>query len=82
VLGFATEGRDQHTDAFKHVSGVIATSPLIQQTTPASKLLRWAGGKLAVLFPTKLMDAEVKSEVRRLWFYPTNPYLAQARNLL
>lgn len=82
MLGFAVEGRDQHKDAFKHVSGIIATSPLIQQTTPAPKLLKWAGGKLAVLLPNKLMDAEVKPEVRCVRCYPTSPYLIQERNNL
>ncbi|KAG7091183.1 hypothetical protein E1B28_010234 [Marasmius oreades] len=39
------------------LAGVIASSPLIQQTKPASKFLRWLGGKVSTLSPYTLIPA-------------------------
>ncbi|KAF9486087.1 alpha/beta-hydrolase [Pholiota conissans] len=61
ALGFATQG-DGYKSTIDALSGVIATSPLIQQTTPAPKLLKWIGGKVSVVVPNKLIPAEVKAE--------------------
>ncbi|KAF7289338.1 Hydrolase-4 domain-containing protein [Mycena indigotica] len=44
VLNFATRYAD---DAKAMLTGVIACSPLVHQTTPASKIQRWAGGMIA-----------------------------------
>ena len=44
------------------LSGVIASSPLLLQTHPASKLLRYIGGKVSVLFPHLLFDAPIPVE--------------------
>ncbi|CAL1711442.1 unnamed protein product [Somion occarium] len=46
----------------KLLRGVIASSPLIRQTTPAPKVMRWAGGKLANLFPFKTFPADVPAD--------------------
>lgn len=65
VLGFTCqEDKSPHKDTVAHLTGVIATSPLITQTHPASKLLKWIGGKLSVLSPNTLVPAEVKAEVK------------------
>ncbi|KJA28801.1 hypothetical protein HYPSUDRAFT_61643 [Hypholoma sublateritium FD-334 SS-4] len=61
VLGFAMQG-DKYKAAVDSLSGVIATSPLIRQTTPAPKALKWVGGKLSVIMPNMLIPAEVKAE--------------------
>ncbi|TFK74689.1 alpha/beta-hydrolase [Pluteus cervinus] len=56
VLGFAT----QHAEAAStNLAGIIATSPLIHQTKPAPKLLRWVGGKASILAPYTLVPATV-----------------------
>ncbi|OCH83925.1 lysophospholipase [Obba rivulosa] len=44
------------------LSGVIATSPLLLQTFPASKLLRWAGGKARFIAPSMTIAAPVVIE--------------------
>ncbi|KAI0629458.1 lysophospholipase [Trametes polyzona] len=44
------------------LSGVIASSPLLLQTHPAPKLLRYIGGKVSVLFPHLLFDAPIPVE--------------------
>jgi acylglycerol lipase len=63
VLGFATQGdngaQKYTVDA---LAGVIATSPLLEQTTPASKFVKWMGGKLAAIMPYMLIPAAVKAE--------------------
>lgn len=46
------------------LAGVIASSPLIELTTPVSRATRWAGGKAAVIFPYITVSAPVKAEVR------------------
>ena len=46
------------------LSGVIASSPLIHQTFPASKILRYIGGKASAVLPGLLIDAPVAVEVR------------------
>ncbi|KAI0663986.1 lysophospholipase [Cubamyces menziesii] len=44
------------------LSGVIASSPLLLQTNPASKILRYVGGKASLLLPNFLFDAPVPVE--------------------
>ncbi|KAK7036472.1 hypothetical protein VNI00_011669 [Paramarasmius palmivorus] len=55
VLGYATD-KTRDTSA---LAGIIATSPLIQQTKPASKLLRWIGGKASTLSPYTVIPVEL-----------------------
>ncbi|KDR75615.1 hypothetical protein GALMADRAFT_248137 [Galerina marginata CBS 339.88] len=60
VLGFATQGpKGAHKSTLDSLSGVIATSPLILQTTPASKVARWIGSKLSIVLPSTLIPTEV-----------------------
>ncbi|KAJ3998699.1 Alpha/Beta hydrolase protein [Lentinula boryana] len=51
----------QYVETVALLAGVIVTSPLIQQTTPASKTLRWLGGKVAIISPYTLIPAAVKA---------------------
>ena len=54
------------------LTGVIASSPLVLQTFPASKILRFIGGKASAVLPNVLIDAPVAVEVRvrvRIWFF-------------
>ncbi|OCH83926.1 lysophospholipase [Obba rivulosa] len=44
------------------LSGVIATSPLLLQTHPVSKLLRWVGGTARFVAPAMTTDAPVAFE--------------------
>ena len=46
------------------LTGVIASSPLVLQTFPASKILRFIGGKASAVLPNVLIDAPVAVEVR------------------
>ncbi|CAA7258986.1 unnamed protein product [Cyclocybe aegerita] len=63
ALGFATQGeKSPHALALKSVCGVISTSPLVEQTTPASKILRFVGGKLSALLPSFLIPAPVNPQ--------------------
>ncbi|KAF6763006.1 Alpha/Beta hydrolase protein [Ephemerocybe angulata] len=63
ALGFATqEDKSPHKATVNSLSGVIATSPLITQTTPAPKLMKWIGGKASLLAPYTLIPAAVKAE--------------------
>lgn len=60
ALGFATQGeKSPYHLKIVSLAGVIATSPLILQTKPAPKLLRWVGGKASILVPHKLIPADV-----------------------
>ncbi|EDR09087.1 uncharacterized protein LACBIDRAFT_294023 [Laccaria bicolor S238N-H82] len=61
VLSYAARPDHSQTN-ISSLSGIIATSPLISQTTPAPKLLKWIGGKLSVLAPHSLIPADVKAE--------------------
>ncbi|KAL0955746.1 hypothetical protein HGRIS_001961 [Hohenbuehelia grisea] len=58
VLSFATCSRP----SVKLLKGIIATSPLILQTKPASKILRKVGGFASYVSPNSLIPAEVKAE--------------------
>ncbi|KIK61239.1 hypothetical protein GYMLUDRAFT_43302 [Collybiopsis luxurians FD-317 M1] len=49
----------QHAETVASLTGVIVTSPLIRQTTPASKILRWLGGKVATISPYTLIPAAI-----------------------
>ncbi|KAF4620954.1 hypothetical protein D9613_000910 [Agrocybe pediades] len=56
VLWFGTQGENgPHKSTLDSLSGIIATSPMILQTTPVSKVTRWVGGKLSVVLPTTLI---------------------------
>ena len=46
------------------LAGVISTSPLIEQATPAPKLLRWAGGIASIFAPNMSVPAPVNPAVR------------------
>ncbi|PIL33649.1 hypothetical protein GSI_04272 [Ganoderma sinense ZZ0214-1] len=64
VLAFGTRGAQgppaQATVSM--LSGVIASSPLVLQTFPASKVLRFIGGKASAVLPNVLIDAPVAIE--------------------
>jgi hypothetical protein len=51
------------------LAGVLASSPLILQAKPASKVARWAGGHASKIAPNATIKAEVKADV----CYPTFP---------
>ncbi|TFK44955.1 Alpha/Beta hydrolase protein [Crucibulum laeve] len=63
VLGFATQDKNSpyHATA-KSLAGVIATSPLIRQSKPAPKVLRWVGSKASALSPNTLVPADVNPD--------------------
>ncbi|CDO74696.1 hypothetical protein BN946_scf184847.g4 [Trametes cinnabarina] len=63
ALAFATRPSPPPAqETVKLLSGVIATSPLLLQTYPAPKLLRYIGGKASALLPNLLVDAPVAVE--------------------
>jgi len=65
VLGFATQGeKSSRYTSITSLAGVISTSPLIEQATPAPRLLRWAGGKASILAPHMSFPAGVNPAVR------------------
>ncbi|KAF9512927.1 hypothetical protein BS47DRAFT_1297052 [Hydnum rufescens UP504] len=51
VLGFATFWMAETKAALAHLSGIIASAPMIRQATPAPSWKVWAGGKVATIFP-------------------------------
>lgn len=51
------------------ISGVLATSPLVLQTHPASKALKWIGGKASLILPAQNIPANVSPEVGSATFY-------------
>ncbi|RPD57963.1 lysophospholipase [Lentinus tigrinus ALCF2SS1-7] len=60
VLAFGTRTTPApERETLAMLSGVIASSPLLLQTFPASKIARFAGGKLSGVFPGLLIDAPV-----------------------
>ncbi|KAG8988591.1 hypothetical protein FRB90_002669, partial [Tulasnella sp. 427] len=60
VLSFVTAKNGLPADStLKLISGVIVCSPLIQQTTPASKLLRIVGSVLSKVVPWASFPAEI-----------------------
>ena len=59
VLSYACRG----SAGSKTLSGVIASSPLVGLTNPKSKLIRYIGGKAAVLMPWFSIPAKVEPEV-------------------
>ncbi|EGO26422.1 hypothetical protein SERLADRAFT_447627 [Serpula lacrymans var. lacrymans S7.9] len=63
-LAFPTRTtRPPSPDTLSSISGIIATSPLLTATKPASKAVRWIGGKASVLAPSLTIPAEVAAEV-------------------
>jgi acylglycerol lipase len=68
VLGFATQGeKGVNRSVLSSLGGVIATSPLIEQATPASKIAKWVGGKISNVLPYTLVPAPIIAEVRSLF---------------
>ncbi|CCM03934.1 uncharacterized protein FIBRA_06086 [Fibroporia radiculosa] len=63
VLAFSTQAQPPpSSETIKLLSGVIASSPLLLQTVPASKLLRKAGGMAATIIPWLPFPARVPAE--------------------
>ncbi|KAJ3849041.1 Alpha/Beta hydrolase protein, partial [Lentinula lateritia] len=65
VLSFVTQQSyesPRHAETVASLTGVIVTSPLIKQTIPASKTLRWLGGKVATISPYTLIPAAVSPD--------------------
>ncbi|MCQ6264042.1 lysophospholipase, partial [Alcanivorax sp. MM125-6] len=57
VLGFATQGaKSPHASAASSILAVIATSPLIRQAEPTSKVLKWLGSKASLFAPYPLIS--------------------------
>ncbi|KAJ4463309.1 Alpha/Beta hydrolase protein [Lentinula edodes] len=62
VLSFMTQQSYEspcHAETVASLTGVIITSPLIKQTIPVSKTLRWLGEKVATISPYTLIPAAV-----------------------
>ncbi|EIN06778.1 lysophospholipase [Punctularia strigosozonata HHB-11173 SS5] len=59
VLGYATRSPPMKT--VSSLAGVIASSPLLCQTKPAPKILRWVGGQASKILPNLTFKAEVNS---------------------
>ncbi|KAH7867858.1 uncharacterized protein C8R40DRAFT_1178521 [Lentinula edodes] len=62
VLSFMTQQSYEspcHAETVTSLTGVIITSPLIKQTIPVSKTLRWLGEKVATISPYTLIPAAV-----------------------
>ncbi|KAH8110046.1 lysophospholipase [Phellopilus nigrolimitatus] len=55
VLDFASRAKAE-------LAGVIASSPLILQTSAAPKIARWVGGKVSILTPYSTIPAQVKAK--------------------
>ncbi|TBU27908.1 lysophospholipase [Dichomitus squalens] len=63
VLAFGTRTTaPPERETLSLLTGVIASSPLVHQTYPASKILRYIGGKASTVFPHLLIDAPVPVE--------------------
>lgn len=66
VLGFATEGdKSPYASTIASLAGVIATSPMIQQTTPVNRILRSVLSGVKVALPNMLFPADLVPGVRR-----------------
>ena len=71
VLGFATQGeKGVNRSVLSSISGVISTSPLIEQATPAFKVAKWVGSKVSNVLPYTLVPAPVNADVRQFYFHP------------
>ena len=57
------------------LGGVIATSPLIEQATPASKIAKLVGSIISNVVPYLLIPAPVNAEVRSLLAFDSTPTL-------
>ncbi|KAI0359525.1 alpha/beta-hydrolase [Trametes cingulata] len=63
ALAFATRTAPPPArETLAMLSGIISSSPLLLQTFPASKILRFVGGKASLLVPNLLFDAPVPVE--------------------
>ncbi|KAM5537986.1 hypothetical protein V8D89_008462 [Ganoderma adspersum] len=64
VLAFGTrgEGAPPAKETVSMLAGVVASSPLVLQTFPASKVLRFIGGKASAVLPNVLIDAPIVIE--------------------
>ena len=64
MLAFGTrEGAPPAEEWVRGLSGIVASSPLVLQTFPAPKALRFVGGKASALFPALLIDAPIPVDV-------------------
>ncbi|GBE80781.1 Putative monoglyceride [Sparassis crispa] len=62
-LAFATRVKAPPSpETVQMLSGIIASSPFLEQTTPVSRLLRWVGEKAAMVLPHMPFPAEVLPE--------------------
>ncbi|KAI1783808.1 Alpha/Beta hydrolase protein [Ganoderma leucocontextum] len=79
VLAFWTRtGAPPAKETLSMLAGVVASSPLVPQTFPASKVLRFIQGKASMLLPNILIDAPVAVEGEHLL---ANDYKHWPRNL-
>jgi acylglycerol lipase len=58
--------KSDNRSALSSLAGVISTSPLIEQATPASKIAKWFGSKISNVLPYTLIPAPINAEVRSL----------------
>ncbi|PBK82782.1 lysophospholipase [Armillaria gallica] len=88
VLGFPTEGRTSpYASTIASLSGIIATSPMVEQTFPVNKVLRWSLSKLAfltpyVLFPADLVPDELSRDTSIGAAYVKDPLVKPSGSLL
>ncbi|EIW54362.1 lysophospholipase [Trametes versicolor FP-101664 SS1] len=60
ALAFATRTTPSPApETLASLSGIISSSPLLLQSQPVPKLMRYVGGKASLLFPNLLFDAPV-----------------------
>jgi len=62
VLGFATFWTEQTKAALALLGGIIASAPMIRQTTPAPVWKVWAGGKLSAIFPNLHVPSSIVAQ--------------------
>ncbi|KAI0828020.1 lysophospholipase [Trametes gibbosa] len=63
ALAFATRTTPSpEPETLALLSGIISSSPLLLQSQPANKVLRYVGEKASVLFPNVLFDAPIPIE--------------------
>ena len=64
VLAFGTRTTGPPAkEAVAGLAGIVACSPLVLQTFPAPKALRFIGGKASTVFPALLIDAPIAVDV-------------------
>ena len=66
-MGFATQNVDSpHLEKLPLLSGIIAMSPLIHLTKPASKPARIIGGLFSKIVPNLLIPTQMDAEASTL----------------